>query len=118
MGLIQRQLEVAAVHRERSDLGGTIAFPDCEPVPCAVGVDVSGIQRADNSAGFQVNQARRVVVRDSMLADLPRAPQSGDNVEVKWNLAPAPVSLVITPGTGIERMNGILTAFNLYNPNA
>jgi hypothetical protein len=118
MGLIQRQLESAALQRERSDLGGTITFPDCPPIPCAIGVDTSGIQRADNSAGYQLNQSRRVVVRTAMLASLPRTPQAGDLVEIKGNLEENPVSLAISPSTGIEQMNAILTAFNLYNPNA
>ena len=118
MGMIQRMLEAAAYRREQSDLGGTITFPDCPPIPCSIGVDTSGIQRADSSAGFQLNQSRRVVVRTAMLASLPRTPQSGDLVEVKGNLEEFPVELTISPSTGIEQMNAILTAFNLYNPNA
>lgn len=118
MGLEQRMLESAAARRELGDLGGYIRFPDCDPVTCAMGVDVSGIQRADNSAGFQENQTRRVVVRSAMLANLPRSPQAGDIVEIKGNLEADPVELTIMPTTGIERYNAILTAFNLYNPNA
>lgn len=118
MGLEQRMLEAAAARRERGDLGGYIRFPDCDPVPCAMGVDTSGIQRAENSAGFQVSQTRRVVVRSAMLEDLPRTPQAGDIVEIKGNLEADAVELSIMPGTGIERYNAILTAFNLYNPNA
>ena len=118
MGMIQRQLEAAAARREMDDLGGMITFPDCEPLPCSMGVDVSGLQRADNSAGLQLNQSRRVIVRTSLLAGMDRQPQAGDIVSVQGNLESAPTSLTISPGTGIEQLNGILTAFNLYNPNA
>ena len=80
MGFIQRNLEICAVRREQSDLGGMLTLATGEQIPCAVGVDTSGLQRADNSAGFQFNQTRKVIVRTALLADLPRAPQSGDTV--------------------------------------
>jgi hypothetical protein len=118
MGAIERMLEVAAARREASDLGGMITFPGCEPMPCAMGFDVSGLQSADNSAGFQFNQTRRVVVRSELLAGLPRQPQAGDEVILQGNLEAAPSVLVISPTSGIEQFNAILTAFNLYNPNA
>lgn len=117
VGIIQRNLEVAALRREQSDLGGILTLSTGEEIPCAIGVDTSGLQRADNSAGFQVNQNRRVIVRSALLADIPRQPQSGDIVTVQGNLEEYPVSLVISPTNGIEQMNAILTAFNLYNPN-
>jgi hypothetical protein len=115
--MIQRNLEVAAARREQGDLGGTLTLATGETIPCSLGVDTSGLQRADNSAGFQFNQTRRVIVRTALLADIPRAPQAGDTVTVQGNLEDGPVSLVISPSNGIEQMNGILTAFNLYNPN-
>ena len=124
MGLIQRQLETAAARRESSDLGGTINFPTGDAatpwlsLPCSMGFDTSGLARADNSAGFQLNQTRRVIVRASMLADLPRQPQAGDTVTVRGNLETEDSELVISPGNGIEKFNAILTAFNLYTPNA
>lgn len=118
MGLIARQLETAARQRERSDLGGTLTLPDGAALPCAMGPDFSGLQRADNSAGFQMNQTRRVLVRTSLLAGLTRPPQAGDTVQIQGNLETDPVTLVISPGTGIEQYNAILTALNLYNPNA
>ena len=118
MGMIQRMLETAAVRREQSDLGGTIAFRDCPEIPCAMGIEVGGIFRADNSAGFQENQTLRVIVRTALLADLPRSPQAGDTVQVKGNLETTALELVIQPTIGIEQFNAILTAFNLYNPNA
>lgn len=118
MGLIRTRLEAAAYKREKSDLGGTITFPDCPPIPCAMGIDTSGLQRADNAAGFQMNQSRTVLVRTAMLAQLPRSPQAGDKVEIKSNLEENPVTLSIMPTTGIENYNAILTAFNLHNPNA
>ena len=117
MGMAQRMMEAAAARRETDDLGGTITFPESDPLPCSMGVDTSGLQRAENSAGFQFNQTRKVIVRTAMLADIPRQPQSGDTVTVQGNLEAAPVELVISPSNGIEQMNGILTAFNLYNPN-
>jgi len=82
-----------------------------------MGFDISGLQRAENSAGLQLNQTRRVIVRASMLADLPRQPQAGDTVTVRGNLETEDSELVISPGNGIEKFNAILTAFNLYNPN-
>ena len=118
MGFIQRNLELAAVRREQSDLGGMLTLATGEQIPCAMGVDTSGLQRADNSAGFNFNQIRRVVVRSALLCDLQRAPQSGDTVTVQGNLETQPVKLVISLTNGIEQMNAILTAFNLYNPNA
>jgi hypothetical protein len=111
-------LEAAAAQREAGDLGGYIKFPDCDPVPCAMGFDVSGIARADDSAGIVLNQTRRVVVRTAMLENLPRSPQAGDIVEIKGNLEANPIELTISPNTGIEQYNAILTAFNLYNPTA
>jgi len=116
-GFIQRIKEVAAAKREATELGGLITFPQCPPVPCSMGVDTSGLQRAENSAGFQFNQTRKVIVRTAMLADIPRQPQAGDTVTVQGNLEAAPMELVISPSNGIEQLNGILTAFNLYNPN-
>lgn len=83
-----------------------------------MGVDTSGLTRADNSAGFNFNQTRKVVVRTALLADLPRQPQAGDVVTVHGNLEDQPVTLTISPGNGIETMNAILTGINLYNPNA
>ena len=117
MGIAQRMMESAAARRETDDLGGTITFPQCDPVPCSMGFDISGLQRADNSAGLQLNQTRRVIIRTALLADLPRQPQAGDTVTVQGNLESSPTELVISPGNGIEQFNAILTAFNLYNPN-
>lgn len=117
MGLIQRQLETAAERRETSDLGGVITFPQCDPLPCSMGPDTSGLARADNSAGFQFNEVRRLIVRTSLLAALTRQPAAGDTVTVQGNLETDPSTLVIAPANGIERFNAILTAFNLYNPN-
>jgi len=118
MGFIQRNLEICAVRREQSDLGGILTLATGEQIPCAMGVDTSGLQRADNSAGFQLNQTRKVVVRTAMLSDIPRQPQAGDEVTVQGNLESNPITLVISPTNGIEQMNSILTGFNLYNPNA
>ena len=123
MGLIQRIFEIPAARREADDLGGFITLPTgnaANPtvkLPCAMGVDTSGLQRADNSAGFQMNQIRRVVIRTALLAQIPRMPAAGDNVIVQGNLESSPTELVISPSNGIEQMNGILTALNLYNPN-
>jgi|GEM_PF-4146341 len=117
MGMIQRNLEIAAARRESGDLGGYIIFPACEPMPCAMGVDTSGLQRADNSAGFQFNQSRRAIVRTALLADLPRQPQAGDVVEIRGNLETESAFLTISPTSGLESFNAILTAVNLYNPN-
>lgn len=123
MGLIQARLEVSALRREMSDLGGTIRFYKADgtltdDVPCAMGVDFSGLQRADNSAGLQLNKTRRVIIRKRLLDDLENPPQAGDKVVIQSRLETDPVEMVITPGTGIEQMNGIFTALNLYNPNA
>ena len=118
MGIAQRMMESAAARRETDDLGGTITFPQCDPVPCSMGFDISGLQRAENSAGLQLNQPRRVIVRSHLLDDLPRQPQAGDTVTVRGNLESEDSELVISPGNGIEKFNAILTAFNLYNPNA
>ena len=118
MGFIARNLEICAVRREQSDLGGILTLATGEQIPCAMGVDISGLQRADNSAGFQFNQTRRVVIRSALLADLPRQPQAGDPVTIQGNLEADSTTLTISPSTGIEQMNGILTAINLYNPNA
>lgn len=124
MGMIQRILETAAARREADDLGGVITFPTGDAafptisLPCAMGMDTSGIARAENSAGFQMNQVRRVIVRSALLADLPRQPQSGDTVTVQGNLESSPTEFQISPSNGIEQFNAILTAFNLYNPNA
>ena len=123
MGMAQRILETAAARREADDLGGSITLPTGDAttptitLPCSMGFDTSGLQRADNSAGFQMNQTRRVIVRTALLADLPRQPQAGDTVTVHGNLESSPTELVISPGNGIEQFNAILTAFNLYNPN-
>ena len=117
MGAIQRMMENAAARREASDLGGFITFPECEPVPCSMGVDTSGLARADNSAGFQFNQTRRLVVRSALIAALPRAPQAGDVCSVIGNLETVASSLTIAPTNGVESFNAILTAVNLYNPN-
>ena len=118
MGLIQRQLEAAAAIRESSDLGGTLTLATGEEIPCSIGVDTSGMQRADNSAGVIIVQSRRILVRTSELAGVSRQPQSGDTVTVQGNLESSATSLVISPGNGIEQFNAILTAFNLYNPSA
>ncbi len=115
--MIQQIMEAGARMRESSALGGIVTFPDGTELPCSVGVEAGGIQRADNSAGFNVQQARRIIVRSSLLAGLADAPRSGDTLLVQGRLETEPVALVIQPGTGIEAMNGILTAFNLYNPN-
>lgn len=120
--MIARALEIAIIRREQSDLGGVVRFsgqPDEVPdIPCAMGMDASGIQRSDNSAGFQLNQTRRIVVRTALLAALLAAPAAGDTVRVKGNLEEDWTELVISPGNGIESMNAILTGFNLYNPTA
>ena len=111
-------MESAAARRERGDLGGWITLPECDPIPCCFGPDTSGLQRADNSAGFQFNQMRRAIVRTSLLKDIPRQPAAGDTVTVRGNLETEDSILVISPSNGIEGFNAILTAINLYNPNA
>lgn len=118
MGFEQRNLENAALRRERGDLGGTVTFAgETEPLPCALGPETSGLQRANNTAGFQFADTRRIIVRTALLAGLARAPRAGDTVTVQGNLEPNAQRLMIAPATGIEAMNGILTAFNLFNPN-
>lgn len=110
-------MEAGFIRMESSDLGGTLTFPDGTELPCCPAVESGGIQRAENSAGFTLQQTRRVLVRSSLVATLATPPQAGDTLLVQGRLEVAPVALVIQPGIGIESMNGVITAFNLYNPN-
>ncbi len=117
MSFILRMMENAAKQTERGELGGIVTFPTCQPMPCSIGADKSSLQRADNSAGFNLNQSRQIVVRTALLKDLARQPQSGDEVTVKGKLETDAVTLTIADISGVESCNGILTVCNLYNPN-
>src|ERR1019366_7012696 len=86
MGLESTLVIYAAKQRERSDLGGMVTFQAGDPIPCAMGGDTTSLQRAATTDGFNLNETRRITVRTSMLAALPRQPQSGDTVILKGNL--------------------------------
>ena len=111
-------MEVAAARREAGDLGGMITIQKTFTIPCSMGSDVIGLQPADSSAGVSMNQTRRVLIRTCLLSGLSRQPNSGDTVTVKGNLEDKGIDLIIAPLNGVEKFNAILTAFNLYNPNA
>lgn len=115
--MIKRLFESACLSREKGDLGGSVTFVGCDPVPCSMGVDLSGLSRADNSAGFQEAKTRTIVVRESVLETLPRTPRAGDTVEVQGNLEAESAFLTIMPATGIENANAIVRSFVLYQPN-
>ncbi len=120
--MIDLILQNAAALRETTPLGGIITFTQEDgsevAVPCSMGADVSGLQRADNSAGFQISNTRSVVVRTVLLASLlGRAPVAGEPVSVQGRMESDPTTLVIAPTNGVESYNAILTKLNLYNPN-
>lgn len=116
MGAIQNILEAAAKRREASDLGGVATFVTGDPIPCSMGADMTSLQRAVNTDGFQIEQTRKIVVRTSLLSALPRFPQSGDTVILKGNLENKPATLQISDTGGVESLNGILTVISVYNP--
>ena len=117
MGAIKTMMEAAAKRREASDLGGTITFGGCQPMPCAMGADMAALHRVSGTDGFQLNETRKVVIRTSLIAGMARQPQSGDTVLLQGNLETEATTLQISDDNGIESLNGILTVISTYNPN-
>lgn len=111
-------LETGAKLRESSALGGFLTTPDGDTIPCAQGPDVSGLARADNSAGLTFTRTRKVVVRKSELLRIGYAPESGHQVTLRGRneAESAAVTLMIAPVNGVEDYNSILVALNLYDP--
>lgn len=120
MGAILRLMENACSERERSDLGGTVTFgtgDTAATIPCAMGIDTNGLTLNQNGSGLQSSSIKRIIVRNSQLASLPQAPKSGDICILKCNLEEGTTTRTIAPGTGIENMNGIITAINFQDAN-
>ena len=126
MGIISRMVEYAAVQRERDDLGGTIQFTKSgnsplvfgDPIPCSMGADLMALMRDQKTAGFDLNETRKLTVRTALLQGLARQPQSGDTVKITGNLPNSPsVQLQISDEGGIQSLHGILTVLSLYNPD-